>query len=81
MLFRAHLDHLDPQALQEKRVNLAYLVQLVLMGKRDLKVTLVKWDLQDREERRGRWVYLGLQAWMDRKERRGTANWTTTWYR
>lgn len=82
MLFRAHLDHPDLQAHQEKRVNLVCLAQLELMEKRDLKATLVKQDLQDQEERRGRWDYLGRLAWMDRKERKETANWMTiTWFR
>lgn len=43
---RAHLDHQDPQAYQEKRVNSVYLDRPELMGKRGLKVTLGRKDLQ-----------------------------------
>lgn len=80
-LFRAHQDHPDLQAPQEKRVNLVYLVQLELMVKRGLKVTMANQDFQGLEERRERWVYQAPLAWTDRKERRETANWTTIWFR
>lgn len=81
MLSRAHLDHLDPQARQEKRVNLVYLGLQESMGRRDLKVTWVRQDLLASGERREKWGCLGLLVWTDTKERKATAEWMITWFR